>query len=131
MGGLLGGTQTGQRLGGIIENKQTGHGYLDFLFNTGKGIAETFSGHRIPVSSKGVKLVFDKKVIPQPGRGVRCVKRKKKQKGKGFITDLLKTGAKQALRAAAQTGLDVRGLSKKFVDMSNFFVNNNVNRRKV
>jgi hypothetical protein len=46
-------------------------------------------------------------IIPQAGRGVRCVKRKKKQKGKGFITDLLKMGAKQALRAAAQTGLDV------------------------
>jgi hypothetical protein len=30
-----------------------------------------------------------------------------KQKGKGLFTDLLKTGAKQALRAAAQTGLDV------------------------
>jgi hypothetical protein len=38
----------------------------------------------------------------QSGGGV-----KRRQKGKGFITDLLKTGAKQALRAAAQTGLDV------------------------
>jgi hypothetical protein len=100
VGGLLGGTQTGQEI-------QTGHGYSGFLFNAAKGIAETFSGHKIPVSSKGGKLVVDKKVIPQSGRGVRCVKRKKIQKGKGFITDLLKTGAKQALRAAAQTGLDV------------------------
>jgi hypothetical protein len=50
---------------------------------------------------------LDKKVLAQSGRGVKCVKRKKKQKGKGFITDLLKTGAKQVLRAAAQTGLDV------------------------
>jgi hypothetical protein len=65
VGGLLGGTQTGQGLEG--ENKQTGHGYLDFLFNGGKGIAETFSGHKIPVSSKGGKLVLDKKAIAQSG----------------------------------------------------------------
>jgi hypothetical protein len=50
---------------------------------------------------------LDKKAFAQSGRGVKRVKRRKKQKGKGFITDLLKTGAKQALRAAAQMGLDV------------------------
>jgi hypothetical protein len=126
VGGLLGGTQTGQGI-------QTGHGYADFLFNAAKGIAQTFSGHKIPISSKGGKLILDKKaiaqsgrgfdsfikglsrgvgftgvnIIPQAGRGVKRVKRKKKQKGKGSITDLLKTGAKQALRAAAQTGLDI------------------------
>jgi hypothetical protein len=55
-------------LGG--ENKQTGHGYLDFLFNAGKGIAETFGCHKIPVSSKGGTLVFDKKAIAQSGRGL-------------------------------------------------------------
>jgi rRNA-processing protein FCF1 len=38
---------------------------------------------------------------------VKRVKRRKKQKNKGMITDLLKRGAKQALRAAAQTGLYV------------------------
>jgi hypothetical protein len=70
------------------ENKQTGHGFIYYLFHASKGIA-------------------DKKVIPQSGRGVIYVKRKKKQKGKGFITDLLKTGAKQVLRVAAQTGLNV------------------------
>jgi hypothetical protein len=31
----------------------------------------------------------------------------------------------------AQVNVYIRGLSKKFVDKSNFFVNNNVNRRKV
>jgi hypothetical protein len=39
--------------------------------------------------------------------GGRKKRVKRPQKGKGFIKDLLKTGAKQALRAAAQTGLDV------------------------
>jgi hypothetical protein len=100
VGGLLGGAQTGQGI-------QTEHGYADFLFNAAKGIAQTFSGHKIPISSKGGKLILDKKAIAQSGRGVKRVKHRKKQKGKGFITDLLKTGAKQALRAAAQTGLDV------------------------
>jgi hypothetical protein len=97
VGGLLGGTQTGQGI-------QTGHGYGDFLFNAAKGIAQTFSGHKIPISSKGGKLVLDTKA--QSGRD-RKKRVKRQQKGKGFITDLLKTGAKQALRAAAQTGLDV------------------------
>jgi hypothetical protein len=129
VGGLLGGApQTGQ--GFFNPGKPPGLGYIDFLFNAGKGIAETFTGQKMPGSFKNGKLVLDKKalaqsgqgwnsflkglsrgtgltIIPQAGRGVRCVKRKKKQKGKGFITDLLKAGAKQALRAAAQTGLDV------------------------
>jgi hypothetical protein len=94
---------------------------MDFIFNAGKGIADTFSGQKVPGSFKNGKLVLDKSgqgwnsfvkglsrgtgvtIIPQAGRGVKRVKRKKKQKGKGFITDLLKMGAKQALRAAAQT----------------------------
>ena len=42
----------------------------------------------------------------QPHGTYKRVKRKK-QRGKGMFTDLLKRGAKQALRAAAQTGLDV------------------------
>jgi hypothetical protein len=132
VGGLLGGApQTGQ--GFFNPRKPSGLGYVDFLLNANKGIAQTFSGQKVPGHFKNGKLVLDKKalaqcsqgwnsfinglnhgvgftgvsIIPQAGRGVRCVKRKKKQKGKGFITDLLKTGAKQALRAAAQTGLDV------------------------
>jgi hypothetical protein len=107
VGGLLGGTQTGQ---GLRENKQTGHGYMDFIFNAGKGIAETLGGQNVPGLFKSGKVVLDKKVIAQSGRGVKRVKRikrRKKQKGKGMITDLLKRRAKQALRAAAQTGLDV------------------------
>jgi hypothetical protein len=44
----------------------------------------------------------------------KCVKRQ--QKGKGFITDLLKTGIKQALRAAVQTGLDVLDNKRSFKD---------------
>jgi hypothetical protein len=50
------------------------------------------------------KLVKTTKTQSGGGRKKRV---KRSQKGKGFITDLLKTGAKQALRAAAQTGLDV------------------------
>jgi hypothetical protein len=77
---------------------------VDFLFNAGKDIAETFTGQKMPGSFKNGKLVFDKNAFPQSGRGVKRVKRvkrRKKQKGKGMITDLLKRGAKQALRAAA------------------------------
>jgi hypothetical protein len=62
VGRLLGGTQTGHGI-------QTGHGYSDFLFNDAKGIAQTFSGHKIPISSKGGKLVLDKKAIGQSGQG--------------------------------------------------------------
>jgi hypothetical protein len=79
-----------QAVGGLMENKQ----------QTGEG----FFGRKISCTLKRRKLAT------QSGRGVKRVnrvKRRKKQKGKGFITDLLKTGAKQALRAAAQTGLDV------------------------
>jgi hypothetical protein len=95
VGGLLGGApQTGQGI-------QKGHGYIDFLFNASKGIAETFNGQKMPGHFKNGKLILDTKALAQSGRGIKCVKRKKKQKGKGFITDLLKTGAKQALRAAA------------------------------
>jgi hypothetical protein len=71
---------------------------MDFLFNAAKGVAQTFSGQKIPAHMKNGKIVLDKKALAQSGRG---------QKGKGLFTDLLKTGAKQALRAAAQTGLDV------------------------
>jgi hypothetical protein len=107
---------------------------VDFLFNAGKGIAETFGGQKVSGSFRNGKLVLDKKaqssrgwnsfakglnrglgltglsIIPQSGRGVKRVKYKKKQKGKGLFTDLLKTGAKQALRAAAQT---IRDHSKR------------------
>ena len=131
VGGLLGGVQGGAQTGhGMFDflrdpRKRPGGGYIDFLFNAGKGIAETFTGQKMPGHMKNGKLILDKKVlgqsgkgwnsfvkglsrgtgveiIPQAGRGV-----KRPQKGKEFITDLLKTGAKQALRAAAQTGLDV------------------------
>jgi hypothetical protein len=37
----------------------------------------------------------------------------------------------KTLRLILSVNLSVRGLSKKFVDISNFLVNNNVNRRKV
>jgi hypothetical protein len=126
VGGLLGGTQTGQEF--FNPRKPPGLGYIDFLFNAGNGIAQTFTGQKCPATLKtenwfwirrplpgkgwnsfvkGLSRGAGVTIIPQAGRGVRCVKHKKKQKGKGFITDLLKTGAKQALRAAAQTGLDV------------------------
>jgi hypothetical protein len=76
-----------QAVGGLMENKQ----------QTGEG----FIGRKLSCTLKG------RKVATQSGRGVKRVKCRKKQKGKGMITDLLKRGAKQALRAAAQTGLDV------------------------
>jgi hypothetical protein len=61
VGGLLGGApQTGLGFG---------HGYADFLFNAAKGIAQTFSGHKIPISSKGGKLILDKKALAQSGQG--------------------------------------------------------------
>jgi hypothetical protein len=42
VGGLLGGApQTGQGI-------QKGHGYIDFLLNASKGIAETFTGQKVP-----------------------------------------------------------------------------------
>jgi hypothetical protein len=47
------------------------------------------------------------------------VKRRKKQKVKGCITDLLKTGATQALRAAAQTDLDVLDNKRSLKDAIN------------
>jgi hypothetical protein len=75
---------------------------VDFLLNAAKGIAQTFSGQNVPGHFKNGKLILDKKVIAQSGRGrKKRVKRRKKQKGKGFIKDLLKKGTKQALRAAA------------------------------
>jgi hypothetical protein len=76
-----------QAVGGLMENKQ----------QTWEG----FIGQKLSCTLKG------RKVTTQSGRGVKRVKRRKKQKGKGMITDLLKRGANQALRAAAQTGLDV------------------------
>jgi hypothetical protein len=101
VGGLLGGAQTGQGI-------QKGHGKLDSLFNAAIVASHMFGDKKAPTSYfKNGKLVSDTKALAQSGRGVKRVKRRKKQKGKGFIKDLLKTGAKQALRAAAQTGLDV------------------------
>jgi hypothetical protein len=98
LGGLLGGApQPGQEI-------QNGHGSLDSLLNTAIVVSHMFGDKKAPSSYfKNGKLVSNTKA--QSGRGVKCVKRQ--QKGKGFITDLLKTGAKQALRAAAQTGSDV------------------------
>jgi hypothetical protein len=55
VGGLVGGTQTGLGLGG---NKQTRHGYLDFLFNASKGIAEMFGGQKVPCSFKKRNICF-------------------------------------------------------------------------
>jgi hypothetical protein len=40
---------------------------MDFLFNAGKGIAEMFSGQKVPGSFKNGKFVSDKKAIPQSG----------------------------------------------------------------
>jgi hypothetical protein len=83
---------------------QKGHGKMDSLFNAAMVASHMFGDKKVPTSYfKNKKLVSDTRA--QSGRGVKCVKRQ--QKGKGFITDLLKMGAKQALRAAAQTGLDV------------------------
>ena len=97
VGGLLGGVQTGQGI-------QKGHGMFDDLLNTTIVASHMFGDKKAPTNYfENGKLISTKKV--QSGGGVKRVKRQ--QKGKGFITDLLKTGAKQALRAAAQTGLDV------------------------
>jgi hypothetical protein len=77
-----------------------------------------FGDRKVPTSYfKNRKLVSDTKPLALSGRGrKKRVKRRKKQKGKGFIKDLLKTGAKQALRAAAQTGLDVLDNKRSFKD---------------
>jgi hypothetical protein len=134
VGGLLrGAPQTEQGMFDFLRDprKRPGGGYMDFIFNAGKGIAETFTGQKMPGHFKNGKLILDKKalaqsgqgwnsfvkglsrgtgviIIPQAGRGgKKRVKHRKKQKGKGFIKDLPKTRVKQALRAAAQTGLDV------------------------
>jgi hypothetical protein len=99
VGGLLGGAQTGQGI-------QKGHGMFDDVLNTAIVASHMFGDKKAPTNYFiDGKLVSNKKA--QSGRGVKRVKRRKKQKGKGFIKDLLKTGAKQALRVAAQTGLDV------------------------
>jgi hypothetical protein len=61
--------------------------------------------------SVGAHIARGDKTLPKgfmiDGKYVKNKPSGVKQKGKGFIKDLLKTGAKQALRAAAQTGLDV------------------------
>ena len=98
LGGVQGGTQTGQGI-------QKGHGAMDFLLNAAIMANHMFGDKKVPKEYfVDGKLVKTTKAQSGGGRK-KCVKRG--QKGKGFITDLLKTGAKQALRAAAQTGLDV------------------------
>jgi hypothetical protein len=74
---------------------------FDDVLNTAIVASHMFGDKKAPTNYFiDGKLVSNKKA--QSDRGV-----KRPQKGKGFITDLLKTGAKQALRAVAQTGLDV------------------------
>jgi hypothetical protein len=98
VGGLLGGAQGGAQTGQGI---QTGHGAMDYVLNAAIMANHLFGDRKAPTNYfENGKLVSTTKV--QSGRGV-----KRAQKGKGFIMALLKTGAKQALRAAAQTGLDV------------------------
>jgi hypothetical protein len=80
------------------------------LAQSGRGFDSIDKGISRGVGFTGVNI------IPEAGQGVKCVKRKKKQKAKGFITDLLKTGAKQALGAAAQTGLDVLNNKRSLKD---------------
>jgi hypothetical protein len=84
VGGLLGGApQTGQGI-------QKGHEYVDFLLNAAKGVAQTFTGQKVPGHFENGKLILDTKALAQSGRGrKKRVKRRKKQKGKGFIKDLL------------------------------------------
>ena len=103
----------GQMVSGLLggnsqANSQTGQGIVDvvdFITNSAMLIDKARSGDKTPLKGlyQNGKYITEK---TQRGRGVRRVKRKK-QKGKGMFTDLLKRGAKQALRAAAQTGLDV------------------------
>jgi hypothetical protein len=98
VGGILGGAQTGQGI-------QKGHGAMDSLLNAAIMANHMFGDKKAPINYfENGKLVSTTKVQSGQGRKKRV---KCQQKGKGFITDLLKTGAKQALRAAAQTGLDV------------------------
>ena len=90
--GLLGGAQ-----GGAQQGIQTGHGAMDNFLNTALVAGHLFRDKKVLTGYfDNGKFVQNKKA--QSGRG---------QKGKGLFTGLLKTGAKQALRAAAQTGLDV------------------------
>jgi hypothetical protein len=108
VGGLLGGTQTGQGI-------QKGHGAIDSLLNAAIMANHMFGDKKASSSYfENGKLVSTTKAQSGGGRK-KCVKRQ--QKGKGFITDLLKTGAKQALRAAAQTGLDVLDNKRSLKDV--------------
>jgi hypothetical protein len=66
-----------QAVEGLMENKQQ--------------MGEGFIGRKISCTLKG------RKVTTQSSRRVKRVKRRKKQRGKGMITDLLKRGAKQTL----------------------------------
>jgi hypothetical protein len=52
-------------------------------------MAEGLVGRKISARLEGKNVVLDKEVISKAGR--RVTHTKKKQKGKGFITDLLKT----------------------------------------
>jgi hypothetical protein len=56
---LVGAPQTGQGL----------KGYLNFWLNSGKKIAETFTGQNIPCTFQDGKLVLDKNVIALSGKG--------------------------------------------------------------
>jgi hypothetical protein len=96
VGGLLGGVQGGAQTGQGI---QKGHGAMDFLLNAAIMGNHMFGDKKVP------KQLFENGKLVNTTKAQSGVKRG--QKGKGFITDLLKTGAKQALRAAAQMGLDV------------------------
>jgi hypothetical protein len=75
VGGLLGGTQTGQ---GFFDPRKPPLGeYIDFIFNAGKGSAETFSGQKVPGHFKNGKLLSPVEgLIPSllsRGRGVSII----------------------------------------------------------
>ena len=73
------------------KHKQSGKGGLAVWRDLGPQSGRGWQDSLIKGLTRGVGFT-GVNIIPQSGRGVRRVKRKK-QKGKGFITDLLKTGA--------------------------------------
>ena len=74
--------------------RQKGHGFLGSLFKVAA-----------PLVSNLVGGLLGQQQAPPPPPGYYPPQNY--QRGEGFFTDLLKTGAKHALTAAARTGLDV------------------------
>jgi hypothetical protein len=57
-------------------------GFVDFLFNIRKKVAQALSRKNLPGTLKGGKLIIDENAFSHSGRGVGV--KKKKQTGKGL-----------------------------------------------